>query len=347
MQVDYLIAGQGLAGSWLAWFLMQHGKRVLVADARSGAHSSRVAAGIINPVTGKKMVLTWLADELFPFAHSIYPQLERFFDKRFFFPLPVVRVFNSAKQANDWSVKAADPEAAPFIDEDFRPDIGQLNAPHGHAVFRYGGWLDTEIFLDEMRSYLEKSEALTTQNIAYDDLDLRKEDVRWKDVEARHVIFCEGWRVKENPWFRHLEIYPNKGEVLTIHCPGLNQQAILNKGVFLLPLGNGLFRAGSTYEWDRFDLDTTEEGRTFITKKIKSLVRLPFEVTDQQAGLRPATQDRRPFIGTHPEESRLHIFNGLGTKGVTLAPYFARQMAAYLVFGSELHPEVAVGRYDG
>jgi len=347
MRVDYLIAGQGLAGSWLAWFLMQQGKRVLVADARSGAHSSRVAAGIINPVTGKKMVLTWLAGELFPFAHSIYPKLERFFGKRFFYPLPVVRVFNSAKQANDWSVKAADQEAAPFIDEDFRPDMEQLNAPHGHAVFRYGGWLDTEIFLDEMRGYLVKHDALVERNIAYAELKLENAGVSWKGFEAESIIFCEGWKVKENPWFRHLEIYPNKGEVLTIRCPDLNDEAILNKGVFLLPLGNGFFRAGSTYEWERIDLEVTEEGRTFITTKIKRLVRLPFEVTEQQAGLRPATQDRRPFIGTHPDEKRLHIFNGLGTKGVTLAPYFARQMAAYLVLRSELHPEVAVGRYDG
>jgi glycine/D-amino acid oxidase-like deaminating enzyme len=75
MKVDYLIIGQGLCGTFLSWNLLKEGRRVIVIDESRPFSSTKVASGVINPITGRRMVKTWMIDELLPFAKRAYEQL--------------------------------------------------------------------------------------------------------------------------------------------------------------------------------------------------------------------------------------------------------------------------------
>ncbi|HBA65740.1 MAG TPA: FAD-dependent oxidoreductase, partial [Methylococcaceae bacterium] len=55
MDIDFLIVGQGLAGSLLAFELIQRNAQVMVVDD-GRENASEVAAGLINPVTGIRLV---------------------------------------------------------------------------------------------------------------------------------------------------------------------------------------------------------------------------------------------------------------------------------------------------
>jgi glycine/D-amino acid oxidase-like deaminating enzyme len=113
----------------------------------------------------------------------------------------------------------------------------------------------------------------------------------------------------------------------------------------VIPLGDNQYRLGATYTWDELDNIPTETGRNNLTEKYQKLMKPSMEILSHQAGVRPATKDRRPFIGMHPEFENIGIFNGLGSKGVSLAPYFAKQFVDFLVYQKELHPEVNINRF--
>ena len=75
MQTDILIIGQGICGTFLSWYLQRAGISHVVIDHPQSNTASKVAAGIINPVTGRRIVKTWLIDEVMPFAQQAYAEL--------------------------------------------------------------------------------------------------------------------------------------------------------------------------------------------------------------------------------------------------------------------------------
>src|ERR1700728_2720357 len=105
--LDYIVVGQGIAGSMLSWFLLQHGASVKVIDAYNPSSASNIASGITNPVTGRRFVKTWLADEIIPFAAGAYQNFEKLFGSPFYYPMPIIRLFDSVKAQNDWSTRCA------------------------------------------------------------------------------------------------------------------------------------------------------------------------------------------------------------------------------------------------
>ena len=119
---------------------------------------------------------------------------------------------------------------------------------------------------------------------------------------------------------------------------------VLNKGVFILPEGNQQFRVGATYVWDKINEEITVEGKTELLQKLEKLIQTPYHVVEQKAGIRPSTKDRRPILGKHTELPQLAILNGMGTKAVLLAPYFAKQLFEHLYLGIKIHPEVDINR---
>jgi glycine/D-amino acid oxidase-like deaminating enzyme len=170
--------------------------------------------------------------------------------------------------------------------------------------------------------------------------------VEYKGHWAQRIIFCEGQYTQQNPYWNHLPFNPAKGEILTIRAENLPTDAIVSKGIFVLPLGNHTYKIGSTYYWDDKEEQPTERGRSELTQKLEEVITVPYEVIDHKAALRPTVTDRRPLIGLHPQYPSIGIFNGLGTRGVLLAPYFARHFMQHLLDGEELNSEVNVGRFD-
>lgn len=347
MTADFLIVGQGIAGSVLAWTLDQRGCSVLVANDPTLPSASAVAAGIVNPLTGRKLVHTWKADELFPFLHQFYSQVEQALDVRFFHPKNIYRPFRSAAERNDYLALTANPDIARYVAQTVDDQLYSrfINNPYGGLEVTQAGWLDLNEFTRIIKGYFIRKSQYYEGVVSVNDLTVTDDFILWKDIKVNKVIFCDGVQARENPLFDWLPYNPVKGQILTAVVDDYPIKTIVNQGVFILPIRTGLVRIGATYSWHDLDWQTTDDGRSFLESKVQSILKIPYQIVAQQAGIRPSTKDRRPFIGIHPTKPSIGIFGGMGTKGVSLAPYLAEQFARYLLDQEELESEVNINRY--
>lgn len=344
---DYFIVGQGLAGSALAFELLQRGKRIMVWDRPEQNQSSAVAAGLFNPITGKVMVRTWKADLLFPFLADFYKNAEQVLKKRFFHPTPIYRPFLSAEEQNEWMGKSVEATWKNYVDQVFvQSQFGQqVKDNFGGLSLLRCGYVDVNAFMEAVRQRLVSLQAFQHDFLHEDVLTIRDSEVRYHQITARKIIFCNGIHAKQSRLLGNLPLKPLKGETLTVKTQQ-KLKHIYNRGVYVVPSGKDLtYRVGATYSTKDLSHDITPQGRHELDQKLTNLLALPFEVTNQQWGIRPTTTDRKPILGAHPTLKNTIIFNGLGTKGVSLAPYFARQLAGWLESGLPIEKEVDIQRF--
>lgn len=343
-KVDFLIVGQGIAGSILAHELLREKQEVVVIDEETDFTSSNRAAGLYNPITGRKMVKTWLADKLFPGLEDYYHEMENVYGGKFLYPKTIYRPFYSVEELNDWQAKAGIDEYRMYIKEIISSSlkIAGVNDNHGGLMLNYSGYVDVPELITCLRQYLIKNNRFTSDVFDYEELEVKGSRIHYRDWEADHIIFCEGPQVRENPFWKNLPFRPVKGEIIDIKAP-LPTDLIINRGVFMLPK-NGVFRIGSTYDHDQLDFIPTEKGIKMLINRLSKTYSGPYEIVDHTAGVRPATYDRRPFIGKHPHYQEVGIFNGFGTKGVSLVPYFGRQFVNCFLHGGSIDQEVSVDR---
>lgn len=347
MEVDILIIGQGICGTFLSWYLEKAGLSFLVIDEARPFTASKAAAGLINPVTGRRLVKTWMIDELLPFAHTAYRDIgealgiscleqKNVID---FFPMPQLRNAFFERYAED-------PQ---YLQ---KPEDEGAWSPYFNYYFGYGEispcWLvDLPGLLAARRKQIKAAQLLLEQRFDAGMLVLEEEGIRYQDIRADKVIFCDGIESAANHWFSLLPFAPNKGEALVLEIPGLPPQAVFKKGISLAPSKEGLFWAGSSYEWSFRDGNPTETFRKRTESILQEWLKLPFRTVDHIASVRPATLERRPFVGLHPKYPRIGLLNGMGTKGCSLAPYFAAQLVRHLVQGSPILPEADLRRFSG
>jgi glycine/D-amino acid oxidase-like deaminating enzyme len=346
MKYDFIIVGQGIAGTVLSDHLMSAGLEVLVIDNSELSNSSRVAGGLYNPITGRKMVKTWRADDLFNYLQSYYTKLEEKLEAAFLNDKAIYRPFFSFEELNEWMGKSIEPEYASYIKEVFgHSEYGNhVNDEYGGLLLNRCGYLDTVTLLDTYRKHLDVLSRLKKEAFDFNELNLTAEGVDYKGDSARRIIFADGQLLRNNSFFNWLPLKPVKGELLYVRVEE-PIDVIYNRGVFVIPIGDGICKVGSTYDHNNLNSVTTKEAKLELTKRLKDLVNFKFEVVDQKAGVRPATKDRKPFIGIHPAHDQIGIFNGFGTKGVSLVPYFANQFVGTLTKGAELDPEVNIRRF--
>lgn len=343
---DYLIVGQGVAGSVLAWTLDQLGCRVWIVDAPNLPSASGVAAGIVNPLTGRKLVRTWRADDLFPFLHKFYQGVETKRSASFFHPLPIYRPYRSLAEKADYEAFTAEPMVAKYVNQavDDRVYSSVINNPFGGLEVAQSGWLTISDFTSSIRAYFQQKKQFISVQLNVSDLTISMEKVEWHGLSFQKLIFCDGTHGRENPLFDWLPYNVVKGQILTARVANYPIKNIVNQGVFVLPVDDTTIRIGATYSWHDLDWKTTAEGRTFLESKVRDMLTIPYEIISQSAGIRPATKDRRPFIGIHPAYPSVGIFGGFGSKGVSLSPYLANQYARFLLEGEDLDPEVNIQR---
>lgn len=344
-EADYLIVGQGLAGTLLSYHLIKRGKSVIVIDDNRPSTASKAAAGMFNPITGQRSVLTWKAGLLFPYLDACYKSLEKDLNAKFYHPIGIYKPFGSIQDYNDWMGRSSGEQYAGFIKSVNKASVypGQVEDPFGGVELKRAGFVNIKALLSAFRSYLKNKKALYEEKFSYDLLNLENGIVAYGAIKAEKILFCEGPQAVSNPFFSPLPFGLVKGETLTVKLKD-NFQHIINKEIFVLPLTNGYYKVGATYDREDMTNNATEEAKEYLTHRLGKLIKSDSEIIDHTAGVRPATRDRRPFIGLHPQFRSVGIFNGLGTKGVSLGPYFARQFANYLLQSENIDHEATIDR---
>ncbi|MBT1702007.1 NAD(P)/FAD-dependent oxidoreductase [Chryseosolibacter indicus] len=347
LSVDYIIVGQGLAGSALAVHLMKMNKKFVIIDGPTPNSATRVAAGLFNPVTGKNLVKTWLADKIFPYLHTFYPEVEKMTGKKLFYSMPLYRPFVTVEEQNEWMGRSTDETYKDIIDKVItKPHFTGVHDPLGGLLLKQCGFVDTQAFLEGVRNEVSLRNGILDVTFNHQNLVIRDNLVCYDHIEAPYIIFCEGVNVSANPWFDRLPIRSLKGETLTVRCFLEENNFILNRGVYLVPIEDeNVYRVGATYNLQDKTPTVTMAGKFELEEKLNELVAAPYEITGQAWGFRPTTVDRRPIMGKHPYYKSLVIFNGLGTKGISLAPYFSQHLIQCLENATPLYKEVDVARY--
>ncbi|MCB0489041.1 MAG: FAD-dependent oxidoreductase [Cyclobacteriaceae bacterium] len=344
-KVDYIIVGMGLAGCCLAVQLLRRGKKILVYDQPRRNRATAVAAGLFNPVTGKRVVRSWKADLIFPYLHEFYSGLEKEYGINFYHVTPVYTPFRSVGEQNDWIARTSDGSFEMYGLKILPPDTyaDQVKDPLGGIEVERAGYISTSILLDAVRKDLIQRESYKEE--VFDEAKIKSSDstLLYDDTEAKKIVFCVGVHGLNSKYFGSLNLKPLKGEVLTVLLKE-KLRKIFNRGAYLIQMTSVEYKVGSTYDLKRVSEGVTEAARKELETKLDDLLRIPFEVAHQDWGIRPATGDRRPLLGVSPLNENILIFNGLGTKGVSLAPYFSGQLADYLIGYGKLDQEANISR---
>ena len=346
---DTLIVGQGLAGSALAWHLLARGQRVCVIDDSHATASSEVAAGLINPLAGLRYTrrpgtLAWLAT-----AERWYAELGQRFDQAFLVPLPMLRLFRSIEQRRFFERAAADPDNATLLVGEVEPHElpPGLRATHGGFRQRRTGYVDLPALLGHLRVWLTEHAETVSAIVDPAAVAADADGVRWRGLTADRLVFCDGARLRDNPWFAGLPLQPEKGEILDLDVPGLDLDVIVNAAHWLIPLGPGRVRFGATHVHGEVDLKATPDGRDALLAGFRALFPSvdTVTVTAHRAGIRPGTKDRDPLLGASPQAARVYTCNGFGARGALSIPWYADRLAAHLCDGDPLPAEADIRRF--
>ena len=345
-KIDFIIVGQGLAGSILALELLKQNKTVLVIDNASMSLSSRVAAGIYNPIVFKRLTQSWMADKTLPIMFDFFKDAEKLFGTKLIYQTKIARVFASEQEEILWKKKAIN-ELSEFIAAEIHPAKNEYEfLKSEYAFVTEAGFVDVPKFLEYTKEHLVKSDSFFKGTFNYGDVIIKDNEIQYQNFVCDRLIFCEGHLAVQNPFFQNLKFKPAKGEVLTIYCEELKTSSIINKDFFILPLPEAnCFKVGATYNWLDLTDATSNEAKNTLVEKINSVVPFPYKIINQQAGVRPATIDRRPIIGMHLMHKNVGVFNGFGTKAVMLAPYFAKHFCNFMFLNQELFLDVDVKRF--
>ena len=346
MKVDYVLVGQGLAGSILAFHLLERGKKILVINRSDQNTSSMAAAGIYNPITGRKMVKSWLADQLFPYLIKFYRKLEEKIEIEVLQSMPIYRPFVSVAEQNDWMAKSSESSFKSYIEKVIDKDqyLPEVKSPYGGLLLKSAGFVDIPKLLEGCRRYLAHRGIYREEKFDITKMVVLEDRVKYNELEAKKIIFCQGPQGVKNDYFKWLPFRLVKGELILIRIPR-PLTIIINRGIFILPIADGLCKVGATFDWKDRSLEATGKAMAELKGKLDNLVDFQYQLVKQIAGIRPATIDRRPFIGIHPKYEPLVIFNGLGTKGISLAPYFSKQLVDFLDQKKGLPKEVDISRF--
>jgi len=347
MKVDFIIVGQGLAGTLLAFELIRNNKSIVVFNDPNQPKASEVAAGLINPVIFRRMTKNWLVDEAFPQMESTYRQLEDILQERFYFPGKMMKIFEEDGAAF-WKEKALANHLEFYLDvePDFNFQNKNIKASFGFGCINKSGRLDLQKLISLFSEFLNQQGDIRNEKLDFNQLNFNAGSVHYKDLIANKIIFCEGPAASENPYFQKLKFKNSKGEILELKIPEFELMEIVSGEVFVMPIGDDQYKVGATYTWDKLDWEDTSFAKEELLGKLRNISKMKFDVLNQKAGIRPTMHDRKPVIGLLPDNEKIGIFNGLGSKGVLIGPYFARQFADYLIGNlGYIYPEVNILRY--
>lgn len=346
IQVDYIVVGIGLAGISFCEQLKANGKTFVVFDNASQL-SSTVAGGLYNPVVLKRFTAVWKCEEQLAQALPMYEQLESELHIKLDYKLPVYRKFASLEEQNDWFTSSDKPVLSQYLSSQIVKNTNNfVEAPFGFGEVLESGRIDVKTLIYAYKKQLQENNQLVENRFDYSQLTSIEKGIKYNNFEAKHIVFAEGFGIKDNPYFNNLPLNPAKGELLIIHAPELKIDYVLKAGAFLIPLGDDHYIVGATYEWKDLTNQPTNEAKEALLEKLQKIITCPFTIVNQVAGVRPTVKDRRPLAGRHSEYKNMYVLNGLGTRGVMIGPYVASQLYNFIEKEIPLEAEIDIKRFQ-
>lgn len=348
MDADAIIVGQGIAGSCLALELMDRGLDVQIFDDSWNGAACLAAAGVLNPITGKRLAKSWRSEAALPFAKEFYAGLQERLGGEFFFRREILQLCKSGEEAELWRRRKGDPAYSGFLSDRAAPgSLAPLNDNFGSFCIGFSAWVEAPRAMECLRRHFLERGVLRLERADYSEVEFTGVSVRLRGVEAKRIIFCEGWRAVDNPWFGWLPYRPARGEILTLKISADLPDKIIHREKWLMRHRGDLFRCGSTWDRENFRAASpTPEARAELEKALSSIIPgTPFETVGQESGVRPCTATTRPHLGVHPKIPNAYSFNGFGSKGYALSPFFARHFADWLLDGGTLDREADLARH--
>lgn len=344
--IDYLIVGQGVAGSCLALKLLEEGKTFVIID-ENRHKASTVAVGVYNTVVLKRFALIWKAEEQLELLEKYFHSFEKLLQQKLLYKLPTYRIFGDESEINTWKKKSSLPHLKSFLSTEIRQNQPQnIKAPFGYSEVLQTGRIDLEKCFNLFSDYLIKSGRYRNEQFNYSDLILEEDSLTYQDITAKRLVFCEGYGITNNPFFNYLPVIGVKGEVLKIQIKDRVPEGIWKGHNFLMPLEDDICFTASTYERENLNPEPSESGRHEILKRLKEIYEGDFLVLDHTAGIRPTVIDRRPILGSHPLHKNVFVLNGMGTRGTLLAPQMTEFLFDFIEKNKEIEKEANIRRFD-
>lgn len=342
---DYIIVGSGLAGICFAETALSNGMQIIVFNNDS-QKASYVAAGLYNPVILKRFTEVWQSKEQLNLLDEFYLQIEKKLKVKIDIKIPLLRKYFSIEEQNNWFTASDKPGLTDYLSTTIvNKKYNSIDSPYGYGEVLRTGYVDTNVLIDSYINYLSKNNSYLKESFQHDEIIFHADFVQYKNIKARHIVFAEGFGMLLNPFFNSLPLDGAKGELLLIKAPNLELDVIVKTSIFILPIGNDLYKVGATYNWTDKTNTPTQEGKNELLKELRDLIQCDFEVLDHYAGVRPTVKDRKPMLGTHPIHKNLHLLNGLGTRGVMLAPSMAKMLFEHVEHQVELDDYVNIKRF--
>lgn len=348
---DIVILGQGLAGTALAWYAHWTGLRIAIIDRDEAITSSKISAGLMTPITGKRLTTSPDWQQQWEFAQDFYRHVEQQTGAKSFHKTTMVRTLKTADECDFFAKRMESDIFAPLVQSPPQPalDPSVFQPSSGSFEMREGGQLHVAQYLAASKQFFQREQTYRTA-----DIDLSKDIVLREDgvalprchLHATRLVFCQGYAGVSNPWFDTLQFNPARGEMLTVRIPGLSENRVIHGGLWLAPLGNERFRVGATYDWTRFDNVPTPEGREELEARLREWLRVPFIVEEHHAAVRPILQTPQPYCGLHPQWPQLGVINGLASKGALLAPSVAGEFLRLIDADGSLKQTIQLRRRE-
>lgn len=344
--MDYIIVGLGLAGLALSCELEKNKKSFIVFEDHSQT-SSGVAGGMYNPVILKRFTPVWDAENQLKMAMPFYKKLEGKFNEKYDYPLTISRVLQSVEEQNKWFTAADRPLLSKYmIPKIFNKKIEPIKADFGFGNLQHTGRIDVKTLLENYRLYLKENQQFVEEKFEYNQLKVKENhQIEYKNITAKKIVFCEGFGLKKNPFFKQLPLNGTKGELITIYAPEVQIQSLIKSSVFVLPTKKNYYKVGATFNWTDKTNTPTQEAKEQLVQKLNTFFNAPYKVVAHTAGIRPTVIDRRPLLGTHSAYKNIAVFNGLGTRGVMMAPLLANELYNHLEENIPLRKEVSIERF--